>query len=250
MACAGITLPVPPCASSFPSTKYELDGGDPIGFAVVARCFGKHDGPWREGPIFGKVRYTDASGLRSNFDADRYATVWLAKPEVWHVRTCAGTPGHPQEEEADMKEKDLAGLLRDMFASQKVAVLATSAEGQPYGSLVAFAVTGNLGQLLFATARSTRKYTNLLGDPRVTLVVDNRGELRSGLSNALAITAVGKAEELRGGEKEQMVEVYTSRHSYLSDFVGSRDIALFAVNVDYYVISSFAQGVRLEMPLK
>lgn len=149
-----------------------------------------------------------------------------------------------------MKEKDLPGLLRDIFASQKVAVLATSAEGQPYGSLVAFAVTGDLGQLLFATARSTRKYTNLLGDPRVTLVVDNRGELRSGLSNALAVTAVGKAVELTGGTKEQAVEVFVSRHPYLADFVGSRDIALFAAEVEYYVISSFDQGVRVEMPLK
>ena len=149
-----------------------------------------------------------------------------------------------------MKEQDLSGLLRDMFATQKVAVLATSADGQPYGSLVAFAATEDLEELLFATARSTRKYGNLLSDPRVSLVIDNRGELRSGLSNALAVGAVGRAEELTGSEKEQKAEVFLSRHPYLAEFVGSHDIALFAVRVEYYVISSFAQGVRLEMPLK
>ena len=149
-----------------------------------------------------------------------------------------------------MNEQDLSGLLRDMFVTQKVAVLATSAEGQPYGSLVAFAATEDLEELLFATARSTRKYGNLLSDPRVSLVVDNRGELKSGLSDALAIGAVGQAEELTGGEKERMAEVYVSRHPYLADFVGSHDIALFSVRVEYYVISSFTQGVRLEMPLK
>lgn len=149
-----------------------------------------------------------------------------------------------------MNEQDLSGLLRDMFATQKVAVLATNADGQPYGSLVAFAATQDLEELLFATPRSSRKYGNLLSNPRVSLVIDNRGELRSGLSNALAVGAVGRTEELTGEEREQMAKVYLSRHPYLADFVGSRDIALFAVKVAYYVISSFTQGVRLEMPLK
>jgi len=149
-----------------------------------------------------------------------------------------------------MKEQDLAGLLRDIFATEKVAVLATSAEGQPYGSLVAFAATGDLEQLLFATDRSTRKYVNLLNDPRVSLVIDNRREMKSGLSNALAVGAVGKAEELKGSDQEGMTEIYVSRHPYLADFVRSHEVAFFTVRVEYYVVSSFAQGVRLEMPLR
>jgi deoxyribodipyrimidine photo-lyase len=52
--------------------KYELDGGDANGYAGVAWCFGKHDRPWSERPIFGKVRYMNAEGLRRKFDADGY----------------------------------------------------------------------------------------------------------------------------------------------------------------------------------
>ncbi len=51
---------------------YELDGRDPNGFAGVAWCFGKHDRPWGERPIFGTVRYMNAAGLRRKFDADAY----------------------------------------------------------------------------------------------------------------------------------------------------------------------------------
>ncbi len=51
---------------------YELDGRDPNGFAGVAWCFGKHDRPWGERPIFGTVRYMNAAGLRRKFDADGY----------------------------------------------------------------------------------------------------------------------------------------------------------------------------------
>ena len=54
------------------NNKYELDGRDPNGFAGVAWCFGKHDRPWGERPIFGNVRYMNDKGLRRKFDADEY----------------------------------------------------------------------------------------------------------------------------------------------------------------------------------
>lgn len=53
--------------------RYEMDGRDPNGFAGVAWCFGKHDRGWGERPVFGKIRYMNARGLRRKFDADAYA---------------------------------------------------------------------------------------------------------------------------------------------------------------------------------
>jgi deoxyribodipyrimidine photo-lyase len=52
--------------------KYALDGRDPNGYAGVAWCFGKHDRPWAERAVFGKVRYMNAAGLRRKFDIDDY----------------------------------------------------------------------------------------------------------------------------------------------------------------------------------
>jgi deoxyribodipyrimidine photo-lyase len=52
--------------------KYELDGRDPNGYAGVAWCFGKHDRPWSERPIFGNIRYMNSEGLRRKFDPDEY----------------------------------------------------------------------------------------------------------------------------------------------------------------------------------
>jgi deoxyribodipyrimidine photo-lyase len=56
----------------FLNNKYEVDGRDPNGFAGVAWCFGKHDRPWKERPVFGTVRYMNANGLKRKFDADKY----------------------------------------------------------------------------------------------------------------------------------------------------------------------------------
>jgi deoxyribodipyrimidine photo-lyase len=54
------------------NNKYSLDGRDPNSYAGVAWCFGKHDRPWTERPIFGKVRYMNDKGLRRKFKIDDY----------------------------------------------------------------------------------------------------------------------------------------------------------------------------------
>lgn len=54
------------------NNKYEIDGRGPNAFAGVAWCFGKHDRPWQERPIFGKVRYMNAKGLERKFNMDAY----------------------------------------------------------------------------------------------------------------------------------------------------------------------------------
>ncbi len=54
------------------NNKWELDGRDPNSYAGVAWCFGKHDRPWKERPIFGKVRYMSASGLERKFNMATY----------------------------------------------------------------------------------------------------------------------------------------------------------------------------------
>lgn len=52
--------------------KYQLDGRDPNGYAGIAWCFGKHDRPFFEREIFGKIRYMNAAGLKKKFDMDAY----------------------------------------------------------------------------------------------------------------------------------------------------------------------------------
>ena len=53
--------------------KYELDGRDPNGYAGIAWAIvGKHDRPWFERPIFGKVRYMSLNSTSKKFDSGSY----------------------------------------------------------------------------------------------------------------------------------------------------------------------------------
>jgi len=62
------------------NNKYELDGRDPNGFTGVAWCFGKHDRPWGERPVFGNVRYMNDKGLKRKFNADEYVKMMDQPP--------------------------------------------------------------------------------------------------------------------------------------------------------------------------
>jgi deoxyribodipyrimidine photo-lyase len=59
--------------------KYFLDGRDPNGYAGIAWCFGKHDRPWTERPIFGTLRYMNDAGLKRKFKIDDYVAQMQAR---------------------------------------------------------------------------------------------------------------------------------------------------------------------------
>lgn len=54
------------------NNTYQMDGRDPNGYAGVAWCFGTHDRPWAERPIFGNIRYMNDKGLERKFDMSGY----------------------------------------------------------------------------------------------------------------------------------------------------------------------------------
>ena len=49
-----------------------VDGRDPNSYANVGWVFGLHDRPWTERPIFGTIRYMNASGLKRKFNMELY----------------------------------------------------------------------------------------------------------------------------------------------------------------------------------
>jgi hypothetical protein len=122
--------------------------------------------------------------------------------------------------------KEVKPILRNLFNSQRFAVLATHDEGQPYVNLTAFVATGDLKQLVFATDRDTRKYANLTSDSRTALLIDTRSNQDSDVHNAIAVTAIGKAEEIEETERNGFLKLYLAKHPYLEDFVRSPSIPM------------------------
>ena len=54
------------------NNKYCLDGRDPNSYAGILWCFGKHDRPWMERPVFGTIRYMTSASTGKKFDSKKY----------------------------------------------------------------------------------------------------------------------------------------------------------------------------------
>ncbi|MBM3767976.1 MAG: deoxyribodipyrimidine photolyase [Acidobacteria bacterium] len=52
--------------------RYALDGRDPNTYTSVLWCFGLHDRPWGERPVFGTVRYMGLEGMKRKTDVPSY----------------------------------------------------------------------------------------------------------------------------------------------------------------------------------
>jgi len=142
----------------------------------------------------------------------------------------------------------LKRTLEDLLQSQKLAVLATHKAGRPYTSLVAFASTEDLKQLIFATTRSTRKYANLIQDPRVALLIDNRSNQDSDIHAAAAVTATGEADEVPVAERKGLEHIYLAKHPHLKDFVSSPSCALIRIKANtYYLVRKFQHVLELHV---
>ena len=51
--------------------RYALDGRDPNTYTNIFWCFGLHDRPWPERPVFGKMRYMSLEGMRRKTNVAR-----------------------------------------------------------------------------------------------------------------------------------------------------------------------------------
>lgn len=58
------------------NNRYFVDGRDANSFVGVGWCFGLHDRPWQERPVFGLIRYMNEAGLRRKYDMARYIALF------------------------------------------------------------------------------------------------------------------------------------------------------------------------------
>jgi nitroimidazol reductase NimA-like FMN-containing flavoprotein (pyridoxamine 5'-phosphate oxidase superfamily) len=131
-----------------------------------------------------------------------------------------------------MADPALPDRIRHMVRGEPYAVLSTQGDGQPYASLVAYAMTDDLRTAVFATPVATRKYRLLRGCDRVALLINNRCAHPDDMMQVEAITATGRAIQVERDEGfDRWSRLLLARHPHLSEFLASPSVALFRVEI-------------------
>ena len=127
----------------------------------------------------------------------------------------------------------VAKRLLVLDQQQRHAVLATDNNGQPYTSLVAFALTGDGRGVLFATPKKTSKYKNILGNNKVSLLIDTRSNSAKGYMQSEAVTICGTASLLRKSRRrDELLKLFIKKHPVLAEFACSSTTALICVTIE------------------
>ncbi|MHC4127050.1 MAG: pyridoxamine 5'-phosphate oxidase family protein [Planctomycetota bacterium] len=143
----------------------------------------------------------------------------------------------------------LVERIRRLVTTQPYAVLCTQGEDQAYGSLVAFAFSEDLRTAVFATPIATRKYRLLSEHDRVALVVDDRPECPNDMMRVEAITATGRAGEIKAGPLfDRCSGLLVARHPHLRSFVAADSCALFQITITRFFHVSRFQEVTQWVP--
>jgi len=141
-----------------------------------------------------------------------------------------GTREHPAERGSHPER------IHRLLTEQPYAVLCTQSRSQPYGSLVAFAVSDDLKTLVFSTPTTTRKYRLLIECEHVALLIDSRSACPGDMMQIEAVTATGRAHVIAPGtEFERWAGLLTARHTHLAPFVRAESSALIRVDVVRYL---------------
>lgn len=146
------------------------------------------------------------------------------------------------------KAEDIKKLIRNLFASQNLAVLATHNDDQPYASLVAFVASEDFKYLYFVTPKTTRKFDNLTTNPRVAILINNSTNQAADFHRAISVTAVGEAEEISGAERERALSLYLAKHPHLEEFAKSPTCALVRVKAgSYFLVKNFQKVLEFHL---
>ncbi|MBI9086846.1 MAG: pyridoxamine 5'-phosphate oxidase family protein [Desulfobacterales bacterium] len=132
--------------------------------------------------------------------------------------------------------------LAELVASQRLAVLSTHSDGQPYASLIAVAATEDLETYLFTTPRASRKFANLQRNPAVALLLENASNRPADFQHAMAVTITGKAETVSANEFDRFDAIFLARHPELKSFVQAETTARIRVAAEsFYLVRHFQE---------
>ncbi|MGM0599393.1 MAG: pyridoxamine 5'-phosphate oxidase family protein [Candidatus Rifleibacteriota bacterium] len=139
-------------------------------------------------------------------------------------------------------------IIRFLLFQQKTGILATIDNDKPYTSVVGFATTPDIKELYFGTPEATLKYQNILSNPNVAMLIDNRQNLGSDFSNAAALTVMGTVKKSGEEEINKGRNLLIKRHPELKTFLNSPTCRIVKIMVSKYsLVLRFQEVSELEI---
>ena len=125
--------------------------------------------------------------------------------------------------------------MKKLAKEKNSCVLATIIDTKPYCSLMAYVTNMACTEIYMVTHRSSQKFRNLIANPAVSLMIDNRDTAHR--TAARAMTVEGVFQKIRDPVKEVKVRrKLLSSHPHLDEFMGHPEAEVFQINIKSFLL--------------
>ena len=125
--------------------------------------------------------------------------------------------------------------IKALILRKDSCVLATTDGETPHCSLMAYVPDDSGERLFLITSSASRKYQNIRRHPRVSLMIDTRGEQQREFTQALTVT--GTCDILQDtGEIAQVKANFVRQHPRLAGFIRKDEMAVMCVQVEFFLL--------------
>ena len=149
----------------------------------------------------------------------------------------------------------LATTIWELLTTQVQCVLSTIADDVPNQHLMAYALEPSLTDIYIASRSTTCKVANMLRNPAVSLLWDNRTGNTTDHVQGLALMAQGHARSLEAGSRVRVEQLLLARNPELEKLLSGEDAAVFALGIysyrlvqGYDSVATFIPGEAFEAP--
>jgi nitroimidazol reductase NimA-like FMN-containing flavoprotein (pyridoxamine 5'-phosphate oxidase superfamily) len=144
----------------------------------------------------------------------------------------------------------MANILKKINAlilRKDSCVLATTDGETPHCSLMAYIPDESGERLYLVTSNASRKYQNIRRHPRVSLLIDTRGDQQRKLTQAVTVT--GTCEILEDTAKIAAVKAeFVRQHPHLDDLLRKNDVAVMCVQIDFFLLLEGPERAHYQIP--
>lgn len=158
------------------------------------------------------------------------------------------TPPRAALEAADVAPPETETIVRSLLATQVQCTLATIDGGAPTQHLMAYAFDPSLEEIYLVTRRRTEKTSNMLRNPAVSLLWDNRTGNTDDHFEAHALMARGIAQPLHGWLRARAEHLLRRRSPGLLPLMSLEPSLVFAIHVEAYRLALGYVSVVTHLP--
>jgi len=123
--------------------------------------------------------------------------------------------------------------MKDIVKRNDLCVLATISEGKPHCSLMSYIADNECHEIFMISHKNTKKYTNLMANPSVSLMIDTRKDDKEGRrAKVKALTVNGEFQNINDPVQKNLIRTrLLKKHPHLIDFINEPCAEIFSIKI-------------------